>query len=186
MILYVNACVRNESRTRRLAEKLIDKLESVNKEEIKEVRLENISMPIADEEFIIKRDILARSGRFDDPMFDLARDFASADTIVIAAPYWDLSFPAMLKQYIEQINVVGLTFKYLDNGMPMGLCKAGRLYYVTTAGGPIVSDEYGFGYVRTIAEVFYGIKDIHYIKAEGLDIVGADVEAILKAVPVTI
>ena len=92
----------------------------------------------------------------------------------------------MLKQYIEQINVVGLTFKYLDNGMPMGLCKAGRLYYVTTAGGPIVSDEYGFGYVRTIAEVFYGIKDIHYIKAEGLDIVGADVEAILKAVPVTI
>ena len=129
MILYVNACVRNESRTRRLAEKLIDKLESVNKEEIKEVRLENISMPIADEEFINKRDSLARSGRFDDPMFDLARDFASADTIVIAAPYWDLSFPAMLKQYIEQINVVGLTFKYLDNGMPMGLCKAGRLYY---------------------------------------------------------
>ena len=54
MILYVNACVRNESRTRRLAEKLIDKLESVNKEEIKEVRLENISMPIADEEFRVE------------------------------------------------------------------------------------------------------------------------------------
>lgn len=186
MILYVNACVRNESRTRRLAEKLLDKLESDNKEEIKEVRLEDVSMPIADEEFINRRDSFVRSGKFDDPMFDLARDFASADVVVIAAPYWDLSFPAMLKQYIEQINVVGLTFKYLDNGMPMGLCKARKLYYVTTSGGPIVSDEYGFGYVRTIAEVFYGIKDIHYIKAEGLDIVGADVEAILGGVSVTV
>lgn len=31
-----------------------------------------------------------------------------------------------------------------------------------------------------LAENFYGIKDISYIKAEGLDILGADTEKILE------
>ena len=114
-------------------------------------------------------------------MFSLGRDFASADTIVIAAPYYDLSFPAMLKQYFEQINVLGLTFTYSEAGVPTGLCKAKKLYYITTAGGPILSDDYGFGYVKALANIFYGIRDVYQIKAEGLDIVGADVEAIHKA-----
>ena len=51
-------------------------------------------------------------GAFQDPLFGLARQFAAADRIVIAAPYWDLSFPAALKQYVEQINVLGITFIY--------------------------------------------------------------------------
>ena len=98
------------------------------------------------------------------------------------APYYDLSFPAMLKQYFEQINVLGLTFTYSESGVPTGLCKAKSLYYVTTAGGPIISDDYGFGYVKALANTFYGIEDVKQIKAEGLDIVGADVEAILEKV----
>lgn len=107
--------------------------------------------------------------------------FANADTVVIAAPYYDLSFPAMLKQYFEQINVLGLTFTYSETGTPKGLCKAKDLYYVTTAGGPIISDEFGFGYVKALAKCFYGIENVYQIKAEGLDIIGADVEAILNS-----
>lgn len=38
MILFINACVREQSRTYRLAKQLLDTLEG----EIKEVRLENI------------------------------------------------------------------------------------------------------------------------------------------------
>lgn len=177
MILFINACVRKESRTYRLANKLLDSLD----DEIKEVRLENVQFPVVDEEFINRREALKNAGKYDDPMFSLGRDFASADTIVIAAPYYDLSFPAMLKQYFEQINVLGLTFTYSEAGVPTGLCKAKKLYYITTAGGPILSDDYGFGYVKALANIFYGIRDVYQIKAEGLDIVGADVEAILKA-----
>ncbi len=175
MILFINACVREKSRTLILAKRLLDTLDG----DIREVRLEETVFPVVNEEFIDLRDSLARGGRFDDPMFDLGRDFSNADTIVIAAPYYDLSFPSMLKQYLEQINVVGLTFAYSENGTPVGLCKAKDLYYVTTAGGPILSDEYGFGYVKALTETFYGIKNAYQIKAEGLDIAGADVDKIL-------
>ena len=176
MILFVNACVRKQSRTLRLAKQLMDKLDG----EIKEVKLETVEFPIVDEEFINRREELKNAGQYDDPMFSLAKDFAIADMIVIAAPYYDLSFPAMLKQYFEQINVLGVTFTYSDSGVPQGLCKAKSLYYVTTSGGPIISDNFGFGYVKALANTFYGIEEVYQIKAEGLDIIGADVESILN------
>ena len=100
---------------------------------------------------------------------------------MIAAPFWDLSFPAVLKQYFEQINVIGVTFRYTPQGVPEGLCRAGRLTYVTTAGGEFVPEDYGFGYVKALAQTFYGIPDVRLIKAVGLDLVGADPEAILNA-----
>ena len=110
----------------------------------------------------------------------LACQFAEADIIVVAAPYWDLSFPAILKAYFEQINVLGLTFEYTEDGFPRGLCKAKKLIYVTTAGGPIISDEFGYGYVKALAQNFYGISNVCQVKAEGLDVIGADEEGILN------
>jgi FMN-dependent NADH-azoreductase len=176
MILFINACVRKKSRTLILARNLLNTLEG----EIKEVQLEKIDFPVVDEEFIDRREALKNAGKYDDPMFALGKDFADADSIVIAAPYYDLSFPAMLKQYFEQINVLGLTFTYSDSGVPQGLCRAKSLYYVTTAGGTILSDDPGVGYVKALANTFYGIEEVYQIKAEGLDIIGADVEAILN------
>ncbi len=177
MILFIDACVRAQSRTMRLAKALLAKLDG----EVETVRLEDISFPVTDEEYLKKRDSLIAEGVFDDEMFVLARQFAKADTIVIAAPYWDLSFPAKLKQYIEVINVLGVTFEYTPEGFPKGLCNAQKLYYVMTAGGSYVPEEFGFGYVKALAQNFYGIEDVELIKATGLDIIGADVEAILSS-----
>lgn len=174
-ILYVNACVRKNSRTKLLAEKLLARLGRP----IEEVRLEEISFPVFNEAFNDRRDRLIAQGDFQDPLFDLARQFSEANTIVIAAPYWDLSFPAMLKQYLEQITVVGLTFKYSEEGVPVSLCRAKRLFYVTTAGGNYVPDDYGFGYVKALVQSYYAIPDVRKIEADGLDIVGADVDAIM-------
>ena len=175
MILYIDACVRDNSRTRKLAEALLSKL----KGDVTHVRLEDISFDVTDAKYLEKRDALIARGAFDDDMFSLARDFAKADTIVMAAPYWDLSFPAKLKQYIEVINVLGVTFEYTTDGYPKGLCRAGRLYYVMTAGGNFVPEEFGYGYIKALAENFYGIKEVSLIKATGLDIMGADEKAIM-------
>ena len=176
-ILFVNACVRTESRTRWLAEKLLLKLDKP----YEEIRLADYHFPVVNEEYLNERDRLSLKGSFEAPMFALARQFSEAETIVIAAPYWDLSFPAVLKQYLEQINVVGITFRYSEEGIPIGLCKAGRLFYVTTAGGYYVPWEFGFGYVKALAQNYYGIQDVRQISAVGLDIYGADADAIMKA-----
>ena len=176
MLLYINACVKSDSRTKRLADALLSKMN----DEIVEVRLEDIDFPVANEAFLRKRDALIAMAEWNDPMFDLARQFASADRIVVAAPYWDLSFPAALKQYFEQINVLGITFEYSPEGLPIPRCRAEKLYYVMTAGGAFVPEEFGFGYVKALAQNFYGINDVELIKAVGLDIYGADVEAIMK------
>ena len=176
MILYINACVRSESRTAQLARHLISRLEG----QTLEFRPAEAGFPTVDESFIARRDSLIGSGRFDDQLFAPARAFAAADEIVIAAPYWDLSFPAALKQYFEQINVVGITFRYSPEGIPVSLCRAKRLFYITTAGGVILSDDYGFGYVRSLAENFYHIPEVYQVKAEGLDLPDTDIEGVLR------
>ena len=182
MLLFINACVRKKSRTKRLADLFLAK----RNKPFQEIRLQEVEFPVFDEEFLKRRDRLIMEQDFSNPMFDLARQFADADDIVIAAPFWDLSFPAALKQYFEQINVLGVTFLYTPEGMPKGLCRAKSLTYITTAGGNAVPEEFGFGYVKALAQNFYGIPDVRLIKAEGLDIVGADTEAILQAVENTI
>ena len=176
MILFVNDCVRKDSRTKSLADCLLSELVG----QVEEVRLEEASFPIVNEAFLNKRDRLIAAGDYTDPMFDLAKQFAQADCIMIAAPYWDLSFPASLKQYIELINVLGITFSYSPEGIPQGLCKAKKLYYVMTAGGNYVPLEYGFGYVKALAQNFYGIREVQLIKATGLDITGADPDEIIE------
>lgn len=175
-ILFVNACVRKNSRTRYLAEQVIKQLDGT----VAEVNPVAATEPITTEEFIINRTRATEEGDFSDPAYAPACQFSEADIIVVAAPYWDLSFPAILKAYFEQINVLGLTFEYTEEGTPRGLCKAKKLIYVTTAGGPVISDEYGFGYVKALAQSFYGISDVCQVKAEKLDVIGADVEGILN------
>ena len=185
MILFINSCVREDSRTKRLADEVINKLkkdvDSHGADIVNEVRLWEQNFHVVDEDYLKRRDSLISDGKFDDPMFALARRFAEADEIVIAAPFWDLSFPAVLKQYIELINVVGVTFIYTEEGFPKGLCKAKKLTYVTTAGGEYFPEEFGYGYIKALAQNFYGISDVELIKATGLDIVGSDVEGIISA-----
>ena len=167
---------RKSSRTRMLAGYLISKLG----ERPVTVRLSETKWPLFDDAFLDKRNAAVRTGDYSDPLFDAAKQFALADTVVIAAPYWDLSFPASLKQYFEQITVSGLTFRYSEEGIPQPLCRAKTLWYVTTAGGRIYSYEYGYGYVRALTGALFGIRDARLIAAEELDAWGADVGAILE------
>ena len=176
MILFVNACIREDSRTKRIADSLLKNLD----DEIKEVNLEKENILPLNKKTLELRTKLAETKNFENIIFKYAKDFAKADIIVIAAPFWDLSFPAALKSYIEAINIVGLTFDYSSEGIPYGLCNAKQLYYVTTAGGKIFNDEYGFRYIKSLCNNFYGIENVFCIKAENLDIAGIDTEAILK------
>ena len=90
MILFVDACVRDDSRTKRLANEVLSRL----KGDVKTVKLKDVKFEVTDQDYLRKRDELIAKREFDNEMFALARDFKEADQIVIAAPDWDLSFPA--------------------------------------------------------------------------------------------
>jgi len=175
MILYINSCVRSDSRTNKIAKAVLNKLGN----EFTEVYLPDENLQTLSEEMLEKRTRFIENGDYSDSMFDYAKQFASADTIVISAPFWDNSFPSILKVYIENIYVTGIVSEYTPEGIPHGLCKAKELIYVTTAGGPYV-DDYSFGYIKSLAEGFLGIPKTTLIKAEMLDVDGFDAEKIVK------
>ena len=163
-ILFINACVRENSRTLVLANHILSKMSG----DVIEVNLNEEHIPPLNRELLEKREGLVSMGNKSDPMLSYAIQFAEAEEIVIAAPFWDLSFPAILKAYMEQITVSGITFEYIE-GRPVGLCKAKRLTYVTTSGGPIFAD-FGYEYIKTLAKSFYGISETKAYRAMNLDV----------------
>lgn len=175
-ILFINACARKDSRTKELADVVLSKLNG----NITEVNLLKENLQPLNEETINLRFSLAAKKDFSNSIFDKAKQFAAADIIVIAAPFYDYSFPAVLKTYIENINVSGIVFRYTEKGDIEGLCKAKKVIYTTTAGGPILNEAFGYGYIKYLCNNFYGIKDTTFIKAEGLDIWGADISKIMQ------
>lgn len=182
-LLFVNACMRGEdSRTLELCRDFISKFKKAVKEgdwTIEEVDLSSADISPLDGETLARRDGYMRAGRKDAPMLALARQLIDADMILVGAPYWDLSFPAALKAYIEQCSVTGLTFIYSPQGVPQGQCRAGALVYLTTSGSVIGDFNFGYDYIRGICALF-GIPETYFASAEALDIIGNDVPAIME------
>ncbi|CAK7046004.1 FMN-dependent NADH-azoreductase [Tissierella sp. P1] len=112
-----------------------------------------------------------------------AYQFAEVDKYVIAEPMWNLSIPAILKAYMDYVCVTGITFKYTEEG-PVGLCTGKRAINISARGGnysvePFSAYEMGDRYLRTIFG-FFGITDFTTIAADGLDVMGNDVDHILE------
>lgn len=181
-VLFVNACLRGEkSRTLQLCRAYLAALQKNYADmQIEELNLDSLEIVPQDGAFIERRDAFLAENDFRDEMFDLAKQFIAADHVVIGAPYWDLSFPAKLKQYLERCSVDKLTFIYNEQGIPEGQCKAKSLTYITTAGGFIGNMNYGFEYVQGLCNFLFGIKSCYQVSAEGLDIVGVDMEQKLQ------
>jgi hypothetical protein len=89
-------------------------------------------------------------------------------------------FPAVLKLYLENITVTGITFRYGPDGKPKSLCRAKAMDYITTSGGYIGQNDFGFSYISALARDFFGIHAIRRYAAEGLDIFGAEPDKILR------
>ena len=122
-ILYVNACVKREvaSRTGRPAQTYLKKSLETESCKLSIVNLEDTVIQPLTGKTLAEREKARANNDFSGTAFELARNFAVADEVVIAAPYWDMSFPSSLKLYVEQLCVNKLTFCYNEKGMPCGL-----------------------------------------------------------------
>ena len=170
--LFVNACMRGEdSRTLSLCRNYLDTV----KDEVIEVNLSELDLKPFDAHMVAERSAKQKAGAEDDPLFALAHQFAAADNIVIGTPYWDLSFPAMLKIYLEHVSVCGIVFRYTEDAGCEGIAKARSLTYITTCGGFVEGMNFGYEYFCGLAKMF-GIPETRFVAAEGLDVVGIDIE----------
>lgn len=177
--LIVDCCLRGAaSRTVRLMEAFVRALpEDV---EVEKLTLEEEALSCLVGAHFEQRQRLLDAGALDHPRFRYARQFAAADIVCVAAPFWDLSFPALLKVYIEQVSVDGITFTAREEGL-VGLCRGTDLVLLTTRGGAYDGDpmEMGSRYLDAM-HTFFGFDRYHCVAADGLDVYGADVEAILE------
>ncbi|MFC0189704.1 FMN-dependent NADH-azoreductase [Fictibacillus aquaticus] len=104
-------------------------------------------------------------------MNEILEQFLAADTYVFATPMWNLSYPPMLKAYIDNIVMAGRTFKYTESG-PQGLLGGRTAVHVQSRGGvysegPAQAFEFTNSYLQGVMG-FIGITDYHHVFVEGI------------------
>ena len=183
-LLFVNCCISQRgkaSRTLALAESFLTAFRAKYPEAVVETVTpeQMLALKPFDAEMLNERDALAKAGAFDAPVYDLARQFAAADRVVVAAPYWDMSYPTALRTYIEYISANGLAYHYEMDGSH-GDCAAERLVYLTSGGDFEHEDSVGVVHWRQLCTLF-GIGQFDYVFAGGLDIDPAKTPALLES-----
>ena len=180
-LLFVDGCISQrgpESRTRRLAEAFLTAFQAGHPDwEVERVDVGALGLAPFTPQALDERDALAHAGAFDAPVFDLARQFRAADAVVVAAPFWDLSYPAALRTYIEYISANGLAYHYDFDGCH-GDCHGAWLVYLTSGGDFEREDSVGVVHWRQLAAMF-GIPRFDCVAADGLDLGLRPVEEIL-------
>jgi FMN-dependent NADH-azoreductase len=181
-LLFVDCCVSQrgkDSRTLALAERYVTAFREKHPEaEVERVDAGTLTLAPFTAETLTERDALAQKGEFSTPVFDLARQFAAADSVVVAAPFWDLSYPAQLKLYIEHISANGVCYHYDQTGCH-GDCRAEKLVYLTSGGDFERENSVGVLHWRQLCAMF-GIPHFDYVFAGGLDIDPAKTADILE------
>ena len=178
-ILRVNASGRRAgSSTRRRADALIAELTARFPDaDVTERELAD-GMPFVDDAWI-NANFTPKEERSADQAATLALsdtlvgELQAADIIVIGAPIYNFSVPAVLKAWIDQIARARLTFQYTEKG-PVGLLKNKKAVIVTASGGTAVGGEQDFaiGYLKHVLK-FIGIDDVSVI-AEDRQMVDAE------------
>ena len=178
-LLVVDCCIRKEeSRTKKILERFLSAAPSDCEVERLVLTEENLAPLMGD--FFEQRQRLLEAGYLSHPRFRYAKQFANADLVVIAAPFWDLAFPALLKLYIEQVSLDGITFGANETGL-VGLCQGTDLVFLTARGGFYTGDpmEMGSRYLDAL-HTFFGFDRYHCVAADGMDVAGFDGKASLE------
>ncbi len=163
-IFYVDACLRTGSNTKKIADAIIAKLSE--RYDIETVRLSEYAFPVVDNDILNDR----ANGIVPDECVEMARSLAAADRLVIAAPFWDMSFPSALKVFFENMSLFNVTFGSNEKEC-YGLCKAEKVLYITTRGMDISTGddlEQATPYLKAIGKL-WGLGELHVISAQNMD-----------------
>lgn len=175
-ILQINASARREgANSTRLANAVVDRLKAANPDA--PVILRDLAVtphPMLDEAALgalftpadQRTPEQAARAALDDA---LIAEIRAHDTIVLGVPMYNFGIPAQLKNWIDAIARVGVTFRYTEAG-PEGLLK-GKKVYLALARGGLYRDTDKDAQVPYLKNVlgFLGMTDLSFIYAEGLN-----------------
>jgi FMN-dependent NADH-azoreductase len=98
----------------------------------------------------------------------------AADIIVIGAPMYNFTVPTQLKAWVDRILITGKTFKYNEQGAPVGLLPASKKVFIAssrggqyTPGNPAAPLDHQETFLQAALN-FIGLTDITIIRAEGV------------------
>lgn len=165
-LVVINACIRQgDSRTLKIAEPVIQALAE---------RYETVRYDLPEMEGVVPLTpaLFAARGAGEVPAWaaSAAREIAAADRILIAAPFWDMGIPAVLKAFFEQTSLFDVTFT--DNGTTcVGLCKAPKVLFITTRGMDIPTGdprEQATPYLRALG-LLWNLGELTTVAAWNMD-----------------
>ena len=163
-IFYVDACLRTGSNTKKIADAIIAKL--AERYDVETVRLSENVFPVVNNDILNDR----ANGIVPDEYVEMAKKLADADRLVIAAPFWDMSFPSALKVFLENMSLFNVTFGSNEKEC-YGLCKAEKVLYITTRGMNVSTGdalEQATPYIKAIGKL-WGLGELHVISAQNMD-----------------
>lgn len=98
----------------------------------------------------------------------LIAELQANDVIVLGVPMYNFGIPAQLKNWIDAIAKVGVTFRYTETG-PQGMLTGKKIYVALARGGRYrdTATDTQVPYLKTVLG-FLGMTDVHFIYAEGL------------------
>lgn len=163
-LIFIDACMRAGSRTRRIVGPLVAELSK--RYSVETVDLTRNIYTAADNHTLENRN----NGIVPEEYVALAKKIAAADRIVIAAPFWDMSFPAALKVFFENMSLFGVTFD-TDDKECYGLCKAEKVLYITSRGMDICTGdplEQATPYIKALSHL-WGWGELTVIAAQNMD-----------------
>ncbi len=105
-------------------------------------------------------------------MNEILDQFLAANKYVFVSPMWNFSMPPMLKAYIDNITIVGKTFKYTETG-PVGLLTDKKVLHIEARGGvysygPMQEFEMSDRYLHQLFTEFLGVPSFDKIIIEGI------------------
>ena len=163
-LIFIDCTMREESRTRKIAMPLVEELGK--RYDIETIRLDGAGFPAVGSKILHDRD----NGIVPEEYAEMSRRIAAADRLVIAAPFWDMSFPSALKVFFENMSLFHITFDS-DNTHCYGLCKCQKVLYITPRGMNIHTGdpfEQATHYIRALSAL-WGLGELHVISAEIMD-----------------
>lgn len=170
MLLYINSNsnVDDLSTTSQIANAFLDEYEKHHHMKIKRIDLIDYKLPELDRE-IRRKDDSPETHEKIQRRNEALNDFLNAEIVVIAAPIWNFSYPAVLKTWIDAIVVSNKTFKYTPEG-PIGLAGEKKVLLIQTSSSKYSKRphlNFGLNHLEYIMK-FMGINHFESILAEGL------------------